>query len=45
MVVSPRGEIIAEAGTGEEVLYAEIDLSEVAQFRAEHPFQKDRFIR
>jgi predicted amidohydrolase len=45
MVVSPRGEIIAEAGTNEEVLYAEIDLTEVAAFRNEHPFQKDRFIR
>ena len=45
MVVSPRGEIIAEAGEAEEVLYADIDLSEVEKFRAEHPFQRDRFIR
>jgi predicted amidohydrolase len=45
MVISPRGEIIAEAGEGEEVLYADIDLSQVAEFRNEHPFQKDRFIR
>jgi predicted amidohydrolase len=45
MVVSPRGEIIAEAGETEEVLYADIDLSQVAEFRNEHPFQKDRFIR
>ena len=45
MVINPRGEIIAEAGTSEEVLYAEIDLTQVAQFRTEHPFQKDRFIR
>ena len=45
MVVNPRGEIIAEAGETEEVLYAEIDLSQVADFRNEHPFQKDRFIR
>jgi predicted amidohydrolase len=45
MVVNPRGEIVAEAGTSEEVLYAEIDLSQVAQFRNEHPFQNDRFIR
>lgn len=45
MVVSPRGEIIAEAGTTQEVLYADIDLNQVAEFRAEHPFQKDRFIR
>jgi DNA-binding NarL/FixJ family response regulator len=29
----------------EEVLYAEIDLAQVADFRNEHPFQKDRFIR
>jgi predicted amidohydrolase len=26
-------------------LYADIDLSQVAEFRNEHPFQKDRFIR
>jgi predicted amidohydrolase len=45
MVVSPRGEIVAEAGTSEEVLYAEIDLTEVEKFRKEHPFQQDRFIR
>jgi predicted amidohydrolase len=45
MVVNPRGEIVAEAGTSEEVLYADIDLSQVATFRNEHPFQKDRFIR
>ena len=45
MVISPRGEIIAEAGESEEVLYADIDLSQVAEFRIEHPFQKDRFIR
>ncbi len=45
MVISPRGEIVAEAGTSEEVLYADIDLNQVAEFRAEHPFQKDRFIR
>ena len=45
MVISPRGEIIAEAGTSEEVLYADIDLTQVAEFRVEHPFQKDRFIR
>lgn len=45
MVINPRGEIVAEAGTSEEVLYADIELAQVAQFRAEHPFQKDRFIR
>jgi len=45
MVVNPRGEIVAEAGTNEEVLYAEVDLAQVADFRNEHPFQKDRFIR
>lgn len=45
MVVSPRGEIVAEAGEAEEVLYADIDLSEVEKFRSEHPFQRDRFIR
>lgn len=45
MVINPRGEIVAEAGTSEEVLCADIDLSQVTHFRNEHPFQKDRFIR
>jgi predicted amidohydrolase len=45
MVISPRGEIVAEAGTEEEVLYADIDLAQVEAFRTEHPFQLDRFIR
>jgi len=45
MVISPRGEIVAEAGTAEEVLYADIDLAQVESFRTEHPFQLDRFIR
>jgi predicted amidohydrolase len=45
MVISPRGEIVAEAGTEEEVLYADIDLTQVESFRTEHPFQLDRFIR
>jgi predicted amidohydrolase len=45
MVISPRGEIVAEAGTEEEVLYADIDLTQVEAFRTEHPFQLDRFIR
>jgi predicted amidohydrolase len=41
-VVSPRGEVIAEAGAGPEVLRATIDLDQVAAFRAELPALRDR---
>ncbi|MCK0112088.1 carbon-nitrogen family hydrolase [Ornithinimicrobium sp. F0845] len=41
-VVDPRGEVLAEAGTGQEVLSLEIDPGEVARFREEFPVLADR---
>ena len=41
MIVNPRGEIIADAGEGECVISAEIDLDELASYRTELPFLKD----
>ncbi|MCF2526546.1 carbon-nitrogen family hydrolase [Yinghuangia soli] len=42
MVVDPWGEILAEAGTGFQVLTAEIDTALVAKTRADFPVLKDR---
>ncbi len=41
-VVAPTGEVLAEAGTGEEVLRAEIDPAEVATLREAFPVLADR---
>jgi predicted amidohydrolase len=41
-IVSPSGEVVAEAGDGEEVLVADVDLGEVERFRAEFPVLADR---
>ncbi len=41
-IVAPSGEVIAEAGTDEEVLRADIDLASVAAWRAEFPVLADR---
>lgn len=41
-VIDPRGRVVAEAGTGEEVLSVTIDSSEVAEFREEFPVLADR---
>ncbi len=38
MIIDPWGEVLAEAGTGEEVITAEIDLSEVEEVRKKYPF-------
>lgn len=37
LIVDPRGQIIAEAGTGEEVITAEIDLDQVTTERSREP--------
>lgn len=37
MVVNPWGEVIAEAGTGEDLLIVDIDLEEVAEARSKLP--------
>lgn len=42
MVVNPWGEVLAEAGTGEEVLLVDIDLAEVAQARSNVPVLSQR---
>lgn len=41
-VVDPRGEVLAEAGGGEEVLSVTIDPAEVAKFRESFPVLADR---
>lgn len=38
MIIDPWGEVLAEARTGEEVITAEIDLSEVEEVRKKYPF-------
>ncbi|MFC4777620.1 carbon-nitrogen family hydrolase [Paenibacillus sp. GCM10023252] len=42
MVIDPWGEVVAEAGEEETILYAEIDLSEVDAVRAKIPVFEDR---
>lgn len=42
LVIGPWGEIIAEAGIGEEILYAEIDLNQVEKIRNTIPIFEDR---
>ena len=41
-VIDPRGEVLAEAGTGEEVLSVEIDPGEVERARRDFPVLADR---
>ncbi len=43
IVVSPYGEIIARAKTGESILTAKIELDEITEFREKMPCLKDRF--
>jgi predicted amidohydrolase len=42
MVVDPQGEVLAEAGTGEEVLSVEVDPTRVAAWRGAFPALDDR---
>lgn len=42
MVVAPTGEIVAEAGEGEEIIYADIDADQVAQVRQNIPSLKQK---
>jgi predicted amidohydrolase len=42
MVIDPWGEILAEGGEGEEILYAEFDPALVASTRESFPVLKDR---
>ncbi|MEI4271692.1 carbon-nitrogen family hydrolase [Klenkia sp. LSe6-5] len=41
-IISPLGELLAEAGDGERVLLADVDPAEVARVRARFPFLADR---
>ncbi|MGB5952628.1 MAG: carbon-nitrogen family hydrolase [Ornithinimicrobium sp.] len=41
-VIDPWGEVVAEAGEGEEVLTAQIDCTKVAQWRSKFPVLQDR---
>lgn len=41
-IVDPAGKVLAEAGSGEEVIYVDIDPSEVQKVREEFPVIKDR---
>ncbi len=42
MMIDPWGEIIAEAGEGEEIITAEIDLEIVKEIRKQIPVFEDR---
>ncbi|MQY12755.1 2-oxoglutaramate amidase [Streptomyces sp. RB5] len=42
LIVAPDGEVLAEAGPGQEVLTAELDLKRVAAYREKFPVHKDR---
>ncbi|MGD6801716.1 carbon-nitrogen family hydrolase [Rossellomorea aquimaris] len=42
MIIDPWGEIIAEAGEGEEVIVSELDLDKVKQVRKQIPIFQDR---
>ncbi len=42
LVVGPMGDVLAEAGTGEEVLVVEVDPGEVAAVRERFPVLQDR---
>lgn len=44
VVVDPWGEVVAEAGEGEQALRVEIDPARVAQIRAEFPVLRDRVL-
>ncbi|MCQ4083193.1 carbon-nitrogen family hydrolase [Streptomyces sp. RB6PN25] len=44
VVVDPWGEVVAEAGAGEETLTVELDPAKVAKTRAEFPVLRDRVL-
>ena len=45
VVIDPHGNIVAQAGGAEEVIYAEIDVELADNWRANFPVLKDRVIR
>lgn len=44
-IVDPRGEVVARAGGGEQVLSFQIDLEEARNFRRDFPVLRDRRLR
>jgi predicted amidohydrolase len=44
LVVGPWGDVLAEAGAGEEILTVDFDLAEVAKARGEFPVLRDRLL-
>ena len=42
LIIDPRGEVIADAGDGEKVIFAELDMKGLAEYREEFPALKDR---
>lgn len=42
MIVSPSGEIVAQAGDGEEIIYADIDVNIARSLRKSFPVLRDR---
>jgi predicted amidohydrolase len=45
VIVDPWGDVLAEGGSGEEILYADIDLGRVGKIRDEFPALADRVLR
>ena len=41
LIVSPKGDILADAGNGESVISAEVNLQELLDYRKELPFLAD----
>ena len=44
MVVNPKGEIIVEAGTEEEIIYADVDVNLADEWRKDFPILRDRVL-
>ena len=44
VVVDPRGAVVAEAGTGEEILYADVDPEAARTWRRTFPVLADRVL-
>ncbi len=45
MIVSPRGDIVCEAGATEEILFADIDVDMADEWRQSFPILRDRVMR
>lgn len=44
MIVNPKGDIVVEAGTDEEIIYADIDVDLADQWRKDFPILRDRVL-